>query len=470
MPPKDIFVNTGNESASAAPVATPIAAPPPINVPKPKRSFPKPLLFGVIGVVVLIIIFALFMLFRRGVGVSSQITWWGLWEDAATVQPLITEYEAAHSGVKITYVRQSQQDYRERLTSSLAKGTGPDIFTIHNSWVPMFKSSLDSLPSTVMNPADYAKTFYRIASSDLISGNSIVAIPLEYDALTLYVNTEIFEKAGIQVPTTWDDVRKVAKALTIKNDQDQIVQSGIAMGRTENVDNWPEILALLMIQNNVNLANPVGSKAEGALIYFTNFALADGVWDETLPPSTQAFGAGKLAMYIGPSWRAFEIQKQSPNLKFKTYPIPQLPKDTPTQPDITYASYWAEGVWSGSPGKAVAWDFLKFISQKDSMQKLYQNEAKTRSFGQPYSRTDMASLLTDHPILGSIISKAGGARSWYLYSRTFDGPTGINTQLTNYFKDAVNAVTIGKKFPKDALATAALGVAQVLSQYRISSQ
>ena len=42
----------------------------------------------------------------------------------------------------------------------------------------MFRDSLDSLPASVMNPADFAKTFYPIASSDLTSGSSIVGIPI----------------------------------------------------------------------------------------------------------------------------------------------------------------------------------------------------------------------------------------------------------------------------------------------------
>jgi ABC-type glycerol-3-phosphate transport system substrate-binding protein len=174
-------------------------------------------------------------------------------------------------------------------------------------------------------------------------------------------------------------------------------------------------------------------------------------------------------MYIGPSWRAFEIQQANPNLKFKTVGVPQLPKDSPNQPDITYATYWAEGVWSRSTKKAAAWDFLKFLSTKDSMQKLYQNEARVRMFGEPYPRVDMSSLLGDHPVIGSLIKQAPGAESWYLASRTFDGPTGINSLLSKYYEDAINAAIAGQDIPK-ALQTVSDGVSQVLSQYGLVSK
>lgn len=469
MPPKNIYEGS---TLNSAPVVQSTPVTPPLTTqgnsiipPPPPKKFPKIIVFIAAALVLVLLGFLVITLLGRKAGPSGQITWWGLWEDSSTVAPLISAYESSHPGVKITYVAESQQDYRERLTNSLAKGTGPDIFTFHNSWVPMFKNDLDSLPAAVMNPADYAKTFYPIASSDLTLGNSIVGIPLEYDALVLYVNEDIFNAAGKTPPTTWDELRSTAKSLTIKNDQGNITQAGIALGRTENVDQWPEILALLMIQNGADLNNPTGNLAEDAINFFTEFSKVDGVWDATLPPSTQAFASGKLSMYIGSSWRAFEIEQANPNLKFKTVPIPQVPKDNPSQPDVTYATYWAQGVWAKSPSKAVAWDFLKFLSSQDSLQKLYQSESSVRGFGEPYPRVDMASLLSGQPILGSIIAQAPGAQSWYLDSRTFDGPTGINTQMINYFGDAVNAVADGKGSATDALATCAQGVAQVLAQY-----
>ncbi|HJY98290.1 MAG TPA: extracellular solute-binding protein [Patescibacteria group bacterium] len=468
MPPENIYVNTNQVPPQPPPAPAPPEASPVSATPPKKSPFSPKILIFVFGIIA-ILVFGFLIL--KGVGVrrtSSEITWWGLWEEASVVTPLIDEYQSQHPGVKINYVMQSPQDYRERLTSRLAEGEGPDIFAFHNSWVPMFRNSLDSLPPAVMNAADYAKTFYPTATSDLTSGTAIVGIPLGYDSLSLFINEDIFSKAGKTPPTTWDDLRVTARELTVKDDQGIITQSGVALGRTENVDHWPEILALLMIQNGVDLSQPTGEAAEGALVFFTLFTTDDGVWDATLPPSTQAFASGKLAMYFGPSWRAFEIGQQNPNLKFKTVTVPQLPKDSPQQPDITYATYWAQGVSAKSAGKAVAWDFLKFLSTQESLQKLFDNQRRVRSFGEPYPRPDMASLLADHPVVGSIISQAPGAQTWFLHSRTFDGPTGINSQMANYFGDAINALNSGTKTATQALETVATGVTQVLSTYGLT--
>lgn len=438
--------------------------------PEPKKGFPKIIIIIIAILALLGIAFAVykFVLPRFTSVGTKQITWWGLWEDESVVSPLIAEYEQNNPGVKITYVKQSEKDYRERLTNALAKGDGPDIFTFHNTWVPMFRKDLDNVPASVINPADYAKTFYPIASTDLSNGTGLAGIPLEYDGLTLFINQDMFDKAGLTPPTTWDDLRKTAKELTQKDDRGVITQAGVALGRTENVDHWQEIIGLMMLQNGANPADPSTKLAKDAITFYTLFSSVDGVWDETLPPSTTAFAAGKLAMYFAPSWRAFEIKQQNPDLNFKTVPLPQVPKTNANEPDMGYATYWAQGVWSRSTNKDVAWDFLKFMMTKDSLQKLYQNEVKVRSFGEPYPRVDMASLLTNQPVIGSIVSLAPNARSWYLASSTNDGPTGINTQISKYYEDAINAINSNGDVDK-ALQTAASGVAQVLSQFGVVS-
>lgn len=443
-----------------------------VNAPVSKKQFPTKIIAIVVGIVVLLLVifFAYrFISNKSESGTANEIVWWGLWEDENIVSSIISEYETVNPKVKIKYVRQSKEDYRERLTNALAKGTGPDIFRFHNTWVPMFKSELDKVPADIFTVSNFSNQFYPVAVSDLTLGANLVGIPLEYDGLSLYVNEEIFEKAGKEAPTTWNELRQLARELTITDETGAVTQAGVALGRTENVDHWPEILGLMMLQNGVDLTRPTGKLAEDALDFYTIFSISDGVWDATLPSSTVAFAAGKLAMYFGPSWRAFEIRLQNPNLRFKTIPVPQLPKTSANETDVTYASYWVEGVWTRSKNKTQAWEFLKYLSTKESLEKLYNQASKTRMFGEPYPKQEMEILLKDHPIIGTTVGGAKTAQTWFLQSRTWDGPTGINSQINKYFEDAVNLVNTGKE-AKVALEPVAQGVIQVLSQYGIKIQ
>lgn len=400
---------------------------------------------------------------------QGEIVWWGLWEDDLIFRDAITEYESKNPNIKIKYVKQSKEDYRERLTNALAKGIGPDIFRIHNTWVPMYKVELSNAPVALFSITDFSSSFYPISVSDLTLDTGIVGVPLEFDGLVLYVNEDIFEKSGKNIPMTWNELRQTARELTIKDENDAIIQSGVALGRTENVDHWPEILGLMMLQNGVDLSKPTGKLAEDALDFYTLFSSDDKVWDATQPSSTVAFSGGHLAMYIGPSWRALEVRLQNPNLRFKTVPVPQLPKTGSNEADVNYASYWVEAVWNRSKNKTASWDFLKYLSTKEVLEKTYNQASKTRMFGEPYSRQDMSSLLVDHPIIGAVVKSGNTSQTWFLQSKTWDGPTGINSQINKYFEDAINLVNTGKE-AKIALEPVAQGVIQVLSQYGIKVQ
>ena len=434
-----------------------------------ERKFPVKILLIIFSVLFAAgaVFFAIRTFLNREAPVPAEITlnYWGLWEDSASIEGVITEYEAKTPGVKINYIKQSKEDYRERLVNSLAKGT-PDIFRYHNTWVPTLGASLSSLPPEVMNPEEFQNTFYPVASQDLRRGTEIVGIPLMFDGLGLYINEEIFENSGKSPPADWNQLKSLAQELTVKNETNTIEQSGVALGRSDNVDHWEDILALMMLQNGVDMSSPTGTQAEDALSFFTLFAKDGLVWNETLPPSTQSFAGGKLAMYFGPSWRAFEIKQLNPTLRFKVVPVPQLPKNQSSELDITWASYWAEGVSARSVNQKEAWEFLKFLSQKESLQKMYEASAKQRLFGEIYPRRDMAQLLENDSVAGAFVKQAPSSKSWYLASRTFDGPTGINTRLGAYFADAINGMVNGDKTAVDVLPTIASGVAQVLSEYR----
>lgn len=455
----------------ASPAPEPVGQPPPAEIPK----IPIKIILIVLGAFVLLglLLFAVRSFLGRTTKPETvTLTYWGLWEDEQAIEPLIAEFEASHPGVEVNYVKQAKEDYRERLVNSLARQSGPDIFRFHNTWTPMLERELAPLPAEVMDSSAFSQTFYPVAQQDLRRGADLVGIPLMFDGLALFINEEIFSNRYQTVPVafTWDELRKLALELTIKDEEGRIKLAGVALGRTDNVDHWQDILALMMLQNKTNLARPdecIEQTCFGAdaLSFFALFSTTDRVWDETMPPSTQAFAAGKLAMYFGPSWRIFEIKKQNPSLSFRVVPVPQLPKTNPSDPDITWASYWAEGVWSKSASPKLAWEFLKFLSERDSLQKIYQNSARTRLFGPIYPRPDMAALLESDPLVGAFVKQAPDSRSWYLASRTFDGPTGINSRISSYFEDAVNAVVAGQMSAADALPTVTSGVTQVLDDY-----
>ncbi len=374
---------------------------------------------------------------------------------------VFSEFESKNPGIKVSYEQQTSKEYRERLQAALQKGDGPDVFRFHNTWLPMMITQMDVMPSSVYSAQDFDKTFYPVQARNMKVGDSYYGVPLMFEGLALVYNKNMLETAGRTPPTTWQDLEKLAKDLTIRGKSGNIERSGVALGTAENIDNFSDILGLLMLQNGADPANATSQLSSDALTYYTNFSKVHKVWDATLPNSTYAFATEKTAMAFLPSWRIHEIKSINPNLSFGVAEVPQLPGEK-----ITWASYWSEGVSKSSKNKEAAWKLLKFLSSKETLQKFYAQAASKRLFGEVPSRVDMADAYVSDPYIGAYISSAKSAKSWYLSSRTFDN--GINDRIIKYYQDAVNAITKGTMDTAEAAVPVKTGVTQVLGQFGVA--
>jgi len=443
-----------------------VSAPAP-DAPKPGNPWIKR---GILIVILFVLIFGGIALGRMIMGMVSQgkevtITYWGLWEDETIIRPVITAFQAKNPRIKVQYIKQSPKQYRERLQAAIARGEGPDAFRFHNTWVSMLRNDVSPAPQTVITTAQFQTEFYPVMANDLIGGNSVYGLPLMIDGLGLYYNEDLLKQAGIQTPpSTWEDVIAIVPKLTIATGN-TFTSSAIALGTTNNVEHYPDILATMFMQNGTNLASPKGKEAEETLIFFRKFATPGDplyTWNETMDNSIYAFATGKTAMMFAPSWRAFDIREMNPSLKFKIAPVPQLPGNT-----VTWASYWVEGVSAKSTKQQEAWEFVRFLTSKEGAVLTYSEAAKSRGlFGEPYARVELASTLETDPYVGAYITQAKDARSFPLSSRTFDN--GINDKLIIYLQNAVNAVRQGSS-PTQELETMSSGFNQIFASYGLVS-
>lgn len=390
------------------------------------------------------------------------INYWGLWENDSVTRQFIADFESTHPTIKVQYTQQSPKQYRERLQSAINRGEGPDVFRFHNTWIPMLRNQLALVPTTVMTAAEFTNTFFPVASNDLVAGASIFGIPLEMDGLGLYINDELFATAGVTEPSTWTDVINLIPKLTVKNGT-AIVTSAIALGTTNNVEHFSDILALMFLQNGAPIANPIGPEAEGTLVFYRKFADTSDplyTWSDGMDNSISAFATGRVAMILAPSWRAHEIAVLNSKLRFHIAPVPQLQGNA-----VAWASYWVEGVSSQSKFQPAAWEFVKYMTGTEGATKLYTQASKTRLFGEPYARVELANTIASDPYLGAFVKQAVYARSFPLASRTFDN--GLNDKLIQYATDAVNSMVSGGS-PTQVLTTMSAGFRQVLSSYGLS--
>ena len=428
-----------------------------------KKSFGK----RILSLLMIIIILALlagggYFLYGKFFAPSAKgatLVYWGLWETSAVTQGVIADFQAANPNIKVEYVKQSPRQYRERLQAAITRGDGPDVFEFHNTWVPMFRNELMAAPPDIMTPAEFSTIFYPVASADLVGGSSVYGMPMMFDGLALYYNTDLLSAAGVNPPTTWPEMLEVVPKLTVKTDT-QIQKSAIALGTTGNIEHFSDIIALMMMQDGARLIAPTGKEAEETLLFYRKFSNpSDPVytWNDAMDNSVYAFATGKVAMILAPSWRVFDVKQINPSLNFRTGPVPQLPGNT-----VNWASYWVEGVSTKSKDPTAAWTFVKYLTSGDAATKLYGEESNTRLFGEPYARVELGSTLAEDPYVGAYMKGAPTAKSFPLASRTFDN--GLNSQMNNNLSSAVDSMLKGTS-PQTAAETLSAGVSTVLKQY-----
>lgn len=419
-------------------------------------------------ILLLIIIKAIF--FGKPKNKNVSLIYWGLWEEKEVMEPLINAYQQKYPNVKINYQKMDPLSYREKLVSRSKAEDGnqgavekPDIFRFHNTWLPEIKDIVSPLPPTIMSGEEFDKTFYPIHKKDLKVGNYYYGLPLEIDGLVLVYNQGLFKKAGISTaPSTWDDITQIVPKLTVKDRSGKLITSGIAMGTASNVDHFSDIFGLLLLQNGGALNKLNQEEASGALEIYRKFSEPpQGYWTEEMVNSTTAFIQEKVAMIIVPSWEIISIKAANPDIDMKVVPVPVVPGT----PLISVSSYWVEGVSRFSNNQIEAWKFLKFLTEKENMTKLYEIESKIRPFGEPYSRVDLAPLLAQDPYLGAIIKEANNLVSLPLISRTADN--GLNDEIIKYLENAINSTILGVSY-KEALTTAKSGIDQVFTKYNIN--
>ncbi|MBU0708529.1 extracellular solute-binding protein [Patescibacteria group bacterium] len=404
------------------------------------------------------------------------LTYWGLWEEAAVIQPLIDKYQSLNPGVTIEYQKRDISDYFETMRARISTDLSPEIIRVHNTWVPVLKEYLSSLPSEVMDNTTYQQTFYPVTDDTLLLDGKYYGIPLGIDGLALLYNRSLFSQAGISSPPkTWDEFKIISKELTETDEKGRIIQAGAALGYGDGIEHAVDIIGLIMAQNGVSFADEAGKVSfhksfseegnnlgEDALSFYKLFATSRKSWNPDWDSALNAFVQGKLAMMFAPSYRLLDIWARNPGLSVGVTQVPQLSEEE-GEDQWNWATFWVEVVPKKGQYRDEAWKFLHFLSQKESLTEMYRLAENQRQFGKPYPRQDMAAELINHQYLGPYISQARTYRSWNLTDFTFDEQ--LNDEIRDVFVEKVEAIAKGQDVAQ-LLTEAAERVQKILDSFK----
>lgn len=165
-----------------------------------------------------------------GSGEQVEITFWhamsGVNEQA--IQKITDDFMAQNPDVKVTLMNQGgYRDLFDKLMASAKADQLPNLAQIYSnrlSWYVDKGLALDLTPymqaeGTGLTEADY-EDIPAMFMDDCIWGDGQYAMPFNKSMMVLYYNVEMFEQAGLEVPTTWEAWEKAAEKLTKDTDGD----------------------------------------------------------------------------------------------------------------------------------------------------------------------------------------------------------------------------------------------------------
>ncbi|MFF6977108.1 extracellular solute-binding protein [Streptomyces sp. NPDC008343] len=151
------------------------------------------------------------------------ITWWdtsNATNEAPTYQALVKEFEAANKDVKVKYVNVPFDQAQNKFDTAAGSKGAPDILRSEVGWTPAFAKKGFFLPldgtEAVADQAKFQPSLIEQAKYE----DKIYGVPFTTDTLAFVYNKDLFKKAGVEAPKTWDDLKKAAAKIKDKTGVD----------------------------------------------------------------------------------------------------------------------------------------------------------------------------------------------------------------------------------------------------------
>ncbi|GAC1365581.1 MAG: sugar ABC transporter substrate-binding protein [Ktedonobacteraceae bacterium] len=267
---------------------------------------------------------------------------------------LISGYMKANPGIKIQRTTIPFADLKQKLIQGVASRQLPDIVVIDNPDHSAFAAMgvLADLTDRVSAWGQADQYFAGPWKSTMWKGKNY-GVPNNSNCLALYYNKDMFQKAGVTPPTTWDELRATAGKLT-KNGT-----YGLSMSLVKSEEGTFQFLPFLW-EAGADLNTIDSPGATSALQYLVTLvkekSLSSEVLNWTQQDAMTQFVAQKAAMSINGPWN-LPVAKQGAKFAWGVVP---LPKDQQAA-SILGGENWAIPATSQHVNEA--WNFIRWTQE-----------------------------------------------------------------------------------------------------------
>lgn len=277
---------------------------------------------------------------------QTTLEWWGFGSETdaenTIIRSFIDEWNATHDDVKVEMKLFPTGDYVEGpvLTTAFASNAGPDMFLISpGRFMQYVQSGLAADLSPIFTEELRADLLPAAVDAVTVDG-APYAMPYEQEPVALFYNERLFEDAGLEVPTTWEELLDVAQAFDAQGVTPIVIEP--APGVYQNFTWYP-----FLWQTGADVVNDAMTEptfaSEGAARALDLWAtlIREGYAPRTAREITGAvdttpFASGDAAMQVVGVWAIRPLQENFPDLDFG---VAALPAPADGEPASVYGGW-----------------------------------------------------------------------------------------------------------------------------------
>lgn len=339
---------------------------------------------------------------RRTYGFQEPVTltWWDYQEgpNSVALDTQFAAYEAV-AGVKLERQSFAFADLKQRLLQGATAGQLPDMVMIDNPDHQAF-SSLGIFADITDRLTTWGQTsnYFEGPLSSTRWQDKSYGLPDNSNCIVMWNNTQFQTEAGVTPPTTWDELRSAASALTTEG------RYGLALSGIRSEEGTFHFLSFLWATGaDLDTFDSEGGRA--ALQLWVDLvnegSMSQGVLGWTQGDVLAQFQNGQAAMMINGPWQIPTITEESPDLQWTVTVLPAQA----TSASVLGGENMA--ITASSEKLEAAWEFMAWRNDPVNL-KPYLIEA-----GKLPSRSDLAedAAWTGDPVLNVFIEQLKVARA-----------------------------------------------------------
>jgi multiple sugar transport system substrate-binding protein len=312
---------------------------------------------------------------------SSTVTiQYATWDESRRPvdEKVIKAFEASHPNIKVKYNIVPWDAYWQKAAAMTAGGVTFDVMWMDLNNLPFYVSQGALEPLTVTPEESKVIPAAMLAPYRTTSGK-VYGLPLGPQAVSVYVNRDLFKKRGVPIPTkswTWDQLLAAAQKLTFTegnkkywgiNGQD--LQPDLEYGMSFFYTfGGSSIIKKTATGYAANLDASFKSTAQKLYDLIFKYKVSPSAKDVT-QVGYQIFLAGQLGIYIEGTWMT-GVLNGNPKLNWSFAPFPTL--KTGDKPRASSSAH-ALVIPKGAKEKVAALEFAQYVTTNVEAQKLISN-------------------------------------------------------------------------------------------------